>query len=484
MENRMQWMGLVAALLCACCATSALAAQRLGQPHILLALADNWAYPHAGAYGDRTVRTPTFDRLAREGVLLTHAFCDVPSCSPARAVLLTGQATHRLEDAANLWSLFPRRLRVYPDLLKDAGYHVGHMGKGWAPGNFKESGWTENPAGKVFKSFAAFLEARPADRPFCFWMGIRQPHRSYAKGVGAAKGLMPDHVVVPPCLPDTPDVRNDILDYYEAVGRADQQVGEALELLQQQGLLEDTMVIFSSDNGWQMPRGLANVYDTGTRIPLAVRWGKRLPAGRKVDDLVSLVDLAPTFLELAGLRPLPPMDGRSLLDLLMGKSSDRRDAVFLERERHANVRRGDLTYPVRAIRTHQFLYIRNLRPDRWPAGDPQLYHAVGDYGDVDDNLPKQLILARAAEPEFKRFYDLSFAKRPGEELYDLRTDPDQLVNVAARPEYTAVKRTLGERIDQWMRKTADPRLDPGCDVFDKYPYFGPRFGEAPPPKPR
>jgi len=445
------------------------------RPNILLAIGDNWAYPHAGAYGDATARTPYFDRLAREGLLFTHAFCSVPSCSPARAVLLTGQAAHRLEDAANLHSYMTKNVTVYTELLAEEGYYVGHTGKGWSPGKYHESGWAENPAGKRFESFVEFLETRPEGRPFCFWLGVLQPHRPYAKDVGLEEGFSPDRLVVPACLPDTPEVRNDMLDYYEAVERMDRRVGEAIELLEDEGLLEDTIVLCTSDNGWQMPRGLANVYDTGTRVPLAIRWGQRLGPGSKTDQLVSLVDFAPTLLELAGLKPPARRDGHSFAGLLTGQPVAAADAVFLERERHANVRRGDLSYPVRAIRTHEYLYVRNLRPARWPAGDPAVYVSVGPYGDVDPSPTKEQILSNAGEPEFHKFYDLSFGKRPAEELYDLTQDPDQVVNVANRPKYAKVKRQLAARLERWMHDTGDPRVDPAYDEFDRYPYFGKRY---------
>nr|MDQ3623156.1 sulfatase [Verrucomicrobiota bacterium] len=444
------------------------------RPNILLFIADNWAWPHASALGDPTVRTPVFDRVAREGVLFTHAFCPVPSCSPARSAMLTGRAAHQLEEAANLWSAFPKKFRVFTEALRASGYEVGFTGKGWSPGNYKDFGWGENPVGQQFKSFEEFMAGRDGDKPFFFWLGNVDTalHRWRSAPEGWA-GLDPGSVVVPPIFPDAPEVRSAMLAYYAGVQRLDQEAGATMARLEQAGLLDRTVVIYTSDNGWQMPRGLANCYDTGCRVPLAIRWGNKLTAGRKVDEFISLTDFAPTCLELAGLQPSPEMTGRSFVDVLLGKpGAAPRDAVFLERERHANVRRGDLGYPIRGVRTKDFLYLRNLRPDRWPAGDPQVYWAVGDYGDVDNSTTKEFILANREQPEMKRFYDSSFGKRPAEELYDLRKDPHQLVNLAAHAEYAGTKRELRERVERWMRETADPRVDPNNDVFDKYPYFG------------
>jgi arylsulfatase A-like enzyme len=466
----------IAGAIVFCLAQQAPAVEPPRRLNILFAIADNWAYPHASALGDPTAKTPVFDRIAREGLLFTHAFCSVPSCSPTRSALLTGRPAHQLEDAANLWSAFPKKFRVFTDLLRDAGYEVAFTGKGWSPGRFKEYGWTENPVGRQFKSFDEFMDARDAGKPFFFWLGnVDTALHKWRYEPEAWAGLDPNSLFVPPMLPDSPAVRTNLLAYYGCVMRLDREIGAVVARLEKGGALDDTVVVYTSDNGWQFPRGLANCYDTGCRVPLAIRLPRAsgAPRGRTVEDFVTHTDYAPTFLELAGVKPLPVMTGRSFADVLRGKpSAPPRDCVFVERERHANVRRGDLAYPIRGIRTKDFLYLRNLRPDRWPAGDPQCYLAVGDYGDVDNSPAKEFILANAGKPEMKKFYDLNFARRPAEELYDLRKDPHQLVNVAGLPEYTAAKRELGERIERWMRDTADPRVDPACDVFDKYPYFG------------
>ncbi|MEK7677869.1 MAG: sulfatase [Verrucomicrobiota bacterium] len=445
---------------------------RLRRPNILFCIADDWSWPHAGIYGDTVVRTPTFDRVAREGVLFTHAFCAAPSCTPSRGAILTGQWPHRLKEGGNLWGFLPKRFQVYPDLLEQAGYAVGVTRKGWGPGNHQAGGWTRNPAGPTCKSFAEFLKSVPDGKPFCFWFGSQDPHRPYEKGSGLKAGLKLENVVVPPYLPNTPEIRSDILDYYVEVQRFDREVGELLQLLEASGQLDRTLVVVTSDNGMPFPRCKTNLHDSGSHMPLAMRGPALTKGARVIDSFVSLTDIAPTFLEVAGLKSLPEMTGRSLLPLLDGKRPSGRDRVFVERERHANVRQGDLGYPARAIRTKEFLYIRNLRPDRWPAGDPEMWKAVGEFGDCDNSPSKEQILANRDQAAFSTFFNLAFAKRPAEELYDLAKDPFQTHNMADKAEYAKAKTKLQAAMDRWMKETGDPRAGGGGDLFDFYPYFG------------
>ena len=451
-------------------ATSSLLA---APPNVLLLIADNWSYAHAGANGDPVVSTPVFDRVCREGMRFTNAFCPVPSCSPTRSCIVTGRAAHQLEDAASLWSKFSAKFRVFGDALSEAGYHVGFAGKGWSPGNFKDFGRTVNPAGPQFEGFPAFMKERKQGQPFFFWFGSTHTAlHQWRAGTGIARGIDPAQVRVPRCLPDVPVVREEIADYLAQVELMDAAFGEVIAELEKNGQLENTVILYTSDNGWQMPHGLAHCYDDGTHVPLAVRWPGKVKAGAVSADFISLTDFAPTFLELAGLQAWPEMTGRSFVDVLTGQPSVvKRDHVFIERERHANVRKGNLSYPVRGIRTADYLYLRNLRPERWPAGDPELFYAVGPYGDIDGTRTKAL-MAHAQEPVMQALFELSFGKRPAEELYDLRSDPEQLVNLAADPQFKPVKGALAARVEAWMRETHDPRVDPATNVWDTYPYFG------------
>ena len=442
------------------------------RPNIVLAIADDWSYPHAGIYGDATVRTPNFDRIAREGARFTHAFVAAPSCTPSRAALLTGQAVHRLEEGGNLHGFLPKAFAVYPDLLEESGYVVGYTGKGWGPGRFEPGGRVRNPAGPQFKDFDDFMERRAKGSPFSFWFGSTDPHRPYQPGTGAESGLKTDRVQVPGFLPDTLDVRNDLLDYYFEVQRFDRDLGRIIEALERAGELDNTIIIVTSDNGMPFPRAKATVYDGGARVPLAIRWPGVAKPGVVIDALVSLTDLAPTVLEGTGLKPVAAMTGRTLRPLLRGESQTGRDRVFIERERHANVRRGDLSYPARAIRTNDYLYIRNFRADRWPAGDPEQYVAVGPFGDIDGSPSKSQLLDRRTDPAIASFFQLATAKRPAEELYDLRRDPHQIDNVAGRPAHRAAQQRLRADLDRWLRETGDPRVTGDDDRWDRFPYYG------------
>lgn len=453
------------------------------RPNILFVIMDDWSWPHAGAYGDKVVNTPAFDWVASHGLLFTNAFCVSPSCTPSRGSVLTGQTIHRLEEGGNLWSILPKKFTVYPELLEAAGYQVGYTGKGWDPGILKGSGRTRNPAGPAYNditlapptpvvsdkdyagNFEAFINSKPKDKPFCFWYGGHEPHRKYEKGMGLQQGKNPDKVQVPAFLPDLPEVRRDLLDYYAEVEWADQHLSKMITLLKETGQLDNTLIMVTGDNGLPFPRAKANLYDAGTRMPLAVCWPARIAAGGSTDTFVSFTDFAPTFLEAAGLKPLPVMTGRSFLRLLEGKTNSHRDTVFLERERHARVRPGNVGYPCRAIRTKAFLYIRNFHPERWPAGDPE------KFGDVDASPTKQFILDNRNKKNIHRFYELAFAKRPAEELYDLQKDSAQLINVAGDPAYASVKQQLSKQLAHWMEQTADPRAQGGERPWDQYPYY-------------
>jgi N-sulfoglucosamine sulfohydrolase len=450
------------------------------QPNILFCISDDQSWCHTGAMGDAVVKTPVFDRVAREGILFTNAYCDAPSCAPSRTAILTGQHIWRLEEGANIHSSLPEKFSTYVEWLEKAGYATGSYRKAWSPGKFKTSkGWVHsertklNPAGYNYKSFEAFYKNKPKDKPFCFWLGSWDAHRPYEKGSGLKSGMDPKKVHVPSYLPDDPVVRNDILDYYFEIQRFDNVVGDALAVLEKDGQLDNTLVVITSDNGMPFPRAKASLYDYGTRMPLAIRWPGRIDApGRRYDGFVHLSDMAPTFLEAAGLRPPRAMTGRSLMDVFKQARSATRDAAFTAMERHDGCRKGGKGYPCRALRTSQFLYIRNYEPDRWPAGDPDAANCARaiPYGEVDSSPTKSLLMDK--KDVYAKYHHLAFGKRPAEELYDLRTDPEQLANVEADPAYADIKNSLSTRLQQYTAHTGDPRALGKETIWDYLPYYG------------
>ncbi|WP_413994248.1 sulfatase [Maribacter sp. 2307ULW6-5] len=442
------------------------------RPNVLFMIADDWSSPHAGAYGDSLVRTPTFDWLASEGALFENAYCAAPSCSPSRASILLGKYPHQMESAGNLWSVIPDKFPNWVSLLKAAGYHTGKTRKGWGPGDFEAGGYQHNPSGKDYDSFNTFLEERKEGQPFTFWFGSADPHRIYETNTGVRTGMDPDRVTVPAFFPDTPCVRNDLLDYYYEVERFDRECGNLIATLKKEGLLENTIIVMTSDNGMPFPRAKANLYDYGTRMPLAIYWKGRIEGGKRISEFMNFVDFAPTFLEAASLEIPSGFSGNSLLELFTEEGSKSgRDKVFLERERHANVRMGDLSYPARAVRTKDFLYIRNFEPDRWPAGDPNAHQSVGQYGDVDNSITKFQIMQMEGRPTDKDYFQLAFGKRPAEELYVLANDPYNINNELANPEHAMVLSRLRKDLEAWMSATGDLRAtDPKTDYWDKVLY--------------
>ncbi|HKJ67605.1 MAG TPA: sulfatase [bacterium] len=467
--------------------------QSAPRPNILFAIADDQSWPHAGAYGCPGINTPAFDRVAREGILFTNAFCAAPQCSPNRAAIFTGRNIGQLEEAGTHASNFPKKFQVYPDLLEESGYEVGFTGKGWGPGNWEYNGRPRNPAGQEFSehelqkrpydsvrnldytaNFRAFLNQRDPDRPFHFWYGASEPHRSYQPGIGLQAGKKLADVEVPAFLPDTEEIRSDILDYFVEIEWFDHHLGQMLTILEESGELENTLVVVTSDNGMPFPRAKANLYEFGTHMPLAIRWPERVASGRVVRDLTSSIDFAPTLLEIAGVDIPAQVTGKSLSQVLFsseeGLVDPSREWVLTGRERHTHARPDNLAYPARALRTGQYLYIRNLAPDRWPAGNPGGSGDPPHYHDIDDSPSKTYMLEHQDDPAVCQLFHLGFGKRPLEELYDIQADPGCIHNLAGQYEYQQLQEHLWEQLEDTLRAQHDPRAF-GYEIFESYPRY-------------
>jgi len=465
---------------------SQLSAQEIQKrPNILFAISDDQSYPHAGAYGDQGVKTPAFDRVAKEGALFHTCLAGSPGCSPSRAALLTGRHTWEIEQAGTHASSFPKMYQVYPDILEQTGYFVGYTGKGWGPGNWKVSGRERNPCGPAYgkhkmksppgissndyaSNFDDFLKDKPADQPFCFWYGATEPHRSYDKGIGIKNGKKLEDATVPSFLPDIPEIRSDILDYYVEIEWFDQHLSRILKTLEEQGELDNTLIIVTADNGMPFPRAKANGYEYGVHVPLAIRFPKSIPAGVNVKQPVDFVDLAPTMLDAAGLFPTIAMSGESLFPLMQGESDDRGPA-FSARERHSSSRHNNRTYPIRSMRTEDYLLVWNPRPERWPAGHPAPFkNDTFGYYDIDACPSKTFLWDNRNDPKIGPFFHLSVDKRPEWELFDAKTDPGNLHNLADDSQYNSQLSQLQKTMLDYLRKTGDPRVIDGGDIYEDY----------------
>jgi len=466
------------------------------RPNILLAMADDWGWPHAGVYGASWLRTPNFDRMADEGVLFQNAFTNSPSCTPSRGTALTGRMPWRLGTGATIYGSLPASLPTYTDLLEADGYHLGYTGKGWGPGSITAGGRSRNPAGPAFNArslsskpsnqisgidyaanFRDFLAARDPGQPFCFCYGAFEPHRNYESGSGRNKGgLDRSAVAVPGFFPDNNSVRDDMLDYAWEVEHMDDHLGQMLDYLELIGELDNTVVIVTGDHGMPFPRAKKNLYELGAHVPFAVRWGDGARGGRSVDDLVAFVDLAPTILEIAGVAPPEGMvlDGRSFTDLLAAEAEGlvfpgERSHRFIAIERHDIVGKNEtLTgragagYPSRAVRSARYLYIRNDYPDWFPyASDAGPTHSA-------------ILALDGGNTQQQALYDLNYAPRPAEELYNILDDPDCLNNLAADPVFDAVRQDLAARLEAKQRETRDPRILGYGDIFFANPFH--KFG--------
>ncbi len=509
----------------------------MDRPNIVFAFADDWGR-YASAYAaheglgciNELISTPNFDRVASDGVLFANAVVPAPSCTPCRSSILAGQYFWQTGMGAILQGArWDESIPTYPLELEKAGYHIGYTYKVWAPGRTLNAPYGAErtryePAGDNYRQFSqwvtahadelgiegakrhlleetrenfrAFLDARPEDAPFCYWWGPVNTHREWERGSGRAIwGLDPNALQgrLPAYLPDVPAVREDVCDYLGECQAVDAGLGVLVDELERRGELENTLLVVSGDHGIPgIPRGKCNLYDLGSEVALAVRWPGHITGGRVVNDMVNLMDLGPTFLEAAGVPVPETMTASSLIPVLESTDSGRvdpaRDYAVIGRERHlATARAGNLPYPQRAIRTHEYLYIRNYAPDRWPMGDPRglaedgttehsedelTHNTFATLSDLDSSPTKAFMVLHRSEAAVQPLFQLGFGKRPGEELYDLRSDPDHMRNLAGEPAYAEKKRELAERLRTVLVEQHDPRVVEDPCRYEQLPFTG------------
>lgn len=462
-------------------------------PNILFAIADDWG-AHAGVYGTTWVKTPAFDRIAKEGVLFSNAYTPVAKCAPSRAIVLTGRHAWQNEEAGNHMAYFPAKLKSWPEALMEKGWNVGITGKGWGPGIANDaSGKPRLITGKQWNkrksppptsgitnndyaaNFTDFLDAASADQPWCFWYGSLEPHRGYEFQSGVNKGSkkLTDIPKVPDYWPDDDVVRHDMLDYAFEVEHTDLHLGRMVAELEKRGLLENTLIIVTADHGMPFPRCKGYAYEDSNHVPLAVRFPKGIThPGRVVDDFVDFTDLAPTLLDYAGIQQeqsgMQPITGKSWRPILESDKAGRvlpeRDHVLIGKERTDVGRPNDWGYPIRGIITSDYLYLKNYEPTRWPAGNPET-----GYLDTDASPTKTLILELGRKDRADKFWQLNFGMRPAEEFYDLTLDSGCAHNLAGESVHQQVITGLRERMESQLKQQGDPRMLGNGKVFDEYP---------------
>ncbi|MBI1373385.1 MAG: sulfatase-like hydrolase/transferase [Phycisphaera sp.] len=462
------------------------------RPNILFCISDDQSYPYTGAYGTKWVSTPGFDRVAREGLLFNNAYTPNAKCAPSRACILTGRNSWQLEEAANHWCYFPEKFKVYTEALSDAGYFVGSTGKGWAPG--KVVGNRGPLAGKPYQkqhakpptsgissidyasNFNDFLDDRPTDKPFCFWYGATEPHRGYEFQSGIKKGGKSIDQIekVPDFWPDNETVRTDMLDYAFEIEHFDHHLVRMLDELDKRGLLDNTLIVVTADNGMPFPRVKGQEYEMSNHLPLAIMWKKGITKpGRTIDDYVSFIDYAPTFIEVAGLKwsqtgmQLSP--GRSLVEIFDSEKSGHvipeRDHVLIGKERHDVGRPEDQGYPIRGIVKDGYIFLRNFEPDRWPGGNPET-----GYLNCDGSPTKTEVLKARRDASTHHFWQESFGKRKDVEMFHASADRYCLTNVADSPDAAARRAALEQQMTTELKQQGDPRMEGKGYLFDRYPY--------------
>ncbi len=463
------------------------------KPNILFCIADDATWKHMSAYGAKFVNTPAFDRVANEGLLFENAYTPNAKCGPSRSIVLTGRNSWQLEQAANHLAYFPTKFKTLPEALSENGYHVGFTGKGWAPGTALRKDGTKrellvkaynkiktkpptkgiNPVDYA-ENFKSFLKERKGNTPFYFWYGGHEPHRKYEYGSGVKVGnkKLEDVNEVFPYWPQSEVVKNDVLDYAFELEYFDKQLGKMLQILEDAGELENTIVVVTSDNGMPFPRVKGLSYEHSNHLPLAIMWKNEiLKPGRKIKDYVSFIDFAATLAEISGFTDkalkMHPIQGRSLQPYFKYGSENMVDAtknyVLLGQERHDVGRPNDVGYPVRGIVKDGFMYLLNYENERWPAGNPET-----GYTNTDGSPTKTEILNLNRSGKNKSYWELNFGKHPKEELYKITIDENCLNNLADKKEFEAIKKGLHDLLIAELKNQKDPRVFGNGDIFDKY----------------
>ncbi|WP_226967937.1 sulfatase [Zobellia roscoffensis] len=468
-------------------------AQKDERPNILVIIFDD-AGLDMSAYGSTYVNTPGFDAIAKEGVLFNRAYTPNAKCAPSRASIITGRNSWQLDAAANHVIYFPSKFKTYQEVLLEQGYTTGYTSKGYGPAlTLTADGKERAVMGKVYNeeklkpattgisdndysgNFNDFLSKAPESKPWSFWVGSVEPHRGYEYGTGKKLGGKTEEMIkdFPPYWPDNEVTRNDLLDYAYEIEDTDKHIVKILETLKESNQLDNTLIIVTSDHGMPFPRVKGDQYENSNHIPMAMLWKNKMQVkNRTVDDYVSFIDLAPTFLDVAGVdwqsSGMHPAAGKSLINIIVSEKSGQieldRDYVLVGKERHDTGRPDDVGYPIRGIHKNNMLYVKNYEIDRWPKGNPET-----GYLNTDGSPTKTEILNLRRNGS-KEFWKMNFGKRVEEELYDVANDPFCIHNLATNPKYQKTKEALKIEMEAKLLAQGDLRMSGYGHLYEKAPF--------------
>lgn len=413
------------------------------RPNIVLIIADDVSWDDLGCYGNPVVRTPNIDRIAKQGIRFNQAYLTTSSCSPSRNSIISGRYPHNT-GAAELHTPLPVEQTPFPLLLKEAGYYTVQAGKshfGTPALRAFDKAYEEKEGGSGGEErWVKCLQERPRDKPFFAWFASKDAHRPWqADNFGTPHD--PAKVIVPPHLADTKTTRQDIASYYNEIARFDFYIGEVLQELKKQGIEKNTLILILADNGRPFPGSKTRVYDSGMKTPFIVKWDAGISRpGSTSNSLLSVIDIAPTLLEVAGLPAPAAFQGQSFTKLLKNPAQDFRSYVFAEHNWH------DYEAHERMVRSKHFMYVVNARPQ------------LDNRGPADSNNSPSFADLKQARDQgrlTKAQQDIFLLPRPAEELYDCRKDPAQMQNLAALPQYQQELKALRAVLASWRQETRD-----------------------------
>ncbi len=419
------------------------AGQITQKPNIILFLSDDHGWRDSGCYGNNDVRTPNIDRLAKEGMRFTHAYAASPLCSPSRCVIETGLMPHRNGGHYQNTPIRPG-VTTLPVYFKQLGYYTAEIGKFNHPPNEAFPYDHTHPKDRTAVDFIRNYDRK---EPLLLVVCSKEAHTPWAKNTD----YDPGKIGLPPNFVNTPRTFEDRANYYTDVTNMDSILGDVLKAVDERGLRDDTLFVYTTDQGANWPFAKWCVYDAGLRVPFIVRWPDKVAANSATDAMVSLVDLVPTFLAAASSPQPDNLDGRSFLKVLTGETNQHRQVVFGTHTGNKGAPGIGNRSPARTIITPRYQYVLNLSPETTFAT-----HITGckpsdvHYLPFWDTWTEQAKTDKTAEQIVN-----AYLHRQREELYDLSADPYEMHNLADDPSQADLRRSLRQQLADWCRQQGD-----------------------------